>query len=91
MQILLQELQQPYAVILAGGFYEWLNFFLRDLTTKRFIVTGTGETEMTFTSVADIAGFTAHVLTSKPFATGTWLMIRSTGGGTAWTSLPHPG
>jgi hypothetical protein len=34
------------------------------LKSKDFIITGTGETEMSFTSVGDIAGFTAHILTS---------------------------
>ncbi|ORY24892.1 major facilitator superfamily domain-containing protein [Naematelia encephala] len=66
MQTQLTELGVPFAIVQAGGFFEWIHLFLRDMATQKLIITGEGNTEIAFTSVHDIAGFTAHVLTALP-------------------------
>ncbi|KAJ7777323.1 hypothetical protein B0H16DRAFT_1683976 [Mycena metata] len=56
----------PSARIFTGHFTEFIPWLVGYAGTKKIHVVGKGEAPVSFTSVPDIAGFTAHILTTLP-------------------------
>lgn len=63
----LRDVGIPFVVIQTGVFTEWIPIIALAQTGKFYIV-GAGETPFSTTSVTDIAGFLAHILTSNPLS-----------------------
>ncbi|KAJ7751903.1 hypothetical protein DFH07DRAFT_825835 [Mycena maculata] len=56
----------PYVRFYTGMFTEWVPWLVGYSDHGKFRVVGTGEVPISITSISDIAGFVAHVLTTLP-------------------------
>jgi len=61
----LAEIGLPSLRIFTGAFTHWTPWLV-ELDSGKFKIVGKGETKGSFTAIEDIAGFTAHVLTTLP-------------------------
>ncbi|KAL0577558.1 hypothetical protein V5O48_004421 [Marasmius crinis-equi] len=62
----LKSLGLPYVRIFTGQFLSFVPWFTGHLENGKVNIVGKGETTLSFTDVADIAGFVAHILTTLP-------------------------
>jgi len=61
----LTEIGLPSARIFVGGFTSFIPWLV-DLESGKFKILGKGQSKASFTALEDIAGFTAHILTTLP-------------------------
>ncbi|EGO02740.1 hypothetical protein SERLA73DRAFT_176089 [Serpula lacrymans var. lacrymans S7.3] len=60
----LKSIALPCARVYNGVFSEFVPFIAAIHETKKFLIVGKGNTPISYTGVEDVAGFTAHVLTT---------------------------
>ncbi|KAJ7671598.1 hypothetical protein DFH06DRAFT_1083086 [Mycena polygramma] len=62
----LKSINIPSARIYVGNFIEFIPWITSFGETGKFTIVGKGDAQMSFTSIGDIAGFVAHILTTLP-------------------------